>query len=47
LETLKTNQLYVKRSKCAFAELQVEYLGHIILAERVAIDPKKTKALQE
>ena len=47
LETLKTNQLYSKRSKCTFAESQVEYLGHIIYAEGVAIDPKKTQAVQE
>jgi hypothetical protein len=47
LEILKTNQLYAKRSKCTFAEPKVEYLGHIISAERVATDPKKTQAVQE
>jgi len=47
LETLKTNQLYVKRSKCTFAEPQGEYLGHIILAEGVTTDPKKTEPVQE
>jgi hypothetical protein len=47
LETLKTNQLYAKRSKCTFAEPQVEYLGHIISAEGVATNPKKTQAVQE
>jgi hypothetical protein len=47
LEILKTNQLYAKRSKCTFAEPKVEYLGHIISAEGVATDPKKTQAVQE
>ena len=47
LEILKINQLYAKRSKCTFAEPRVEYLGHIISAEGVAIDPKKTQAVQE
>jgi hypothetical protein len=47
LEILKTNQLYAKRSKCTFAKPKVEYLGHIISAEGVATDPKKTQAVQE
>ena len=47
LEMLKTNQLYVKRSKCTFVEPQVEYLGHIISTEGVATDREKTQAVQE
>jgi hypothetical protein len=42
---LKDNQLLVKFSKCAFAQPQIEYLGHIISRERVAIDPSKTEVV--
>ena len=34
-------------SKCMFAYLEVEYLGHIIFGEGVKIDPKKILAMQE
>ena len=30
LEKLREHQLYLKRSKCSFAQHQLEYLGHII-----------------
>jgi hypothetical protein len=30
---------------CAFGEQQVEYLGHVISIERVAINTKKTEAI--
>ncbi|KAK4394129.1 hypothetical protein Sango_1883700 [Sesamum angolense] len=39
MELLKKHQLYAKKSKCSFAQLKVEYLGHIISWEGVAIDP--------
>ena len=41
LEVLQTNQLYLKQSKCSFAQTQLEYLGHIISAAGVATDPQK------
>jgi hypothetical protein len=47
LETLKINQLFPKKSKCTFGEPQVEYLGHIILVDGVATDPKKMEAVQK
>jgi hypothetical protein len=41
LGTLKNNQLFMKRYKCLFYEKQVEYLGHIISPDCVAIVSKK------
>lgn len=46
-EILKQNQLYLKRSKCAFGATQIEYLGHIISPEGVATDPSKVEAMKE
>lgn len=46
-ELLHQHQLFAKRSKCSFAEQQVEYLGHIISAQGVATDPNKIKAVQD
>jgi len=37
--------LYVKESKCAFAQRQVEYFGHIISNVGVSIDPSKVAAI--
>jgi len=45
LETLKTNQLYLKKSKCSFAQGQVEYLGHVISGRGVATASDKIEAM--
>ena len=47
LEVLAHNHLYDKRSKCMFACTKVEYLGHVITAERVHTHPKKVVAMQQ
>lgn len=41
LEILRENQLYVKKSKCSFGVVEIEYLGHVISKEGVATDSKK------
>jgi len=46
-EILKANQLFVKGSKCTFAKVKVEYLGHVIIGEGVSTDPKKIVAMLE
>ncbi|WVZ59355.1 hypothetical protein U9M48_009508 [Paspalum notatum var. saurae] len=41
LEELRRHQLFLKRSKCAFGAASVAYLGHVISAAGVAMDPAK------
>lgn len=46
-ETLGKHQLYAKQSKCKFASQRVEYLGHVISRNGIAVDPKKISAILE
>jgi hypothetical protein len=39
------NKLFIKFSKCAFAQPQVEYLGHVISDKGVATDHSKVDAM--
>ena len=45
LTALREQQLRIKRSKCSFATSSVAYLGHIISADGVAMDPSKVEAV--
>lgn len=45
LEVLRTHKLYLKPSKCSFAQDSLEYLGHIISSKGVATDPGKIQAM--
>ena len=47
LQTLKENQLYAKFSKCEFYKDKIQYLGHVISEQGLAVDPKKIKAIKE
>jgi len=42
-EVLRSNQLYLKSSKCTFAQTSLEYMGHIISDKGVSTDPTKTQ----
>jgi len=44
-DVLRREQLYGKLSKCHWARPQVEYLGHIVAADGVRMDPRKTAAV--
>ncbi|XP_066373207.1 uncharacterized protein [Miscanthus floridulus] len=41
---LQQHRLFVKRSKCAFGEHSIAYMGHAIFAAGVAMDPTKVQA---
>jgi hypothetical protein len=44
-EKLQQHQLFLKKSKCFFGTRSVGYLGHVILAEGVAMDEDKVCAV--
>ena len=43
LQRLRNHQLYAKFSKCEFWLKQVGFLGHVLSAEGIAVDPSKVK----
>ncbi|KAJ4710029.1 Retrotransposon protein, putative, Ty3-gypsy subclass [Melia azedarach] len=45
LQTLKNKQLYAKFSKCQFWLDRVAFLGHVISANGIYVDPQKIKAM--
>ena len=45
LERLRANGLFAKPEKCAFHRDEIEYLGFIISASGVKMDPKKVSAI--
>ena len=45
LQTLRERQLYAKLSKCQFWLDKVAFLGHLISAEGVSVDPQKIEAV--
>jgi hypothetical protein len=47
LEKLRAHKLYAKFSKCEFWLEEVAFLGHILTAEGVAVDPEKVEAISD
>ena len=45
LQTLREHQLYAKFSKCEFWLTKVRFLGHVVSASRVFVDPKKVEVV--
>ena len=45
LQILRENQLYAKFSKCQFWLDKVAFLGHVILAKGVSVDPQNIEAI--
>ncbi|CAI7854415.1 unnamed protein product [Closterium sp. NIES-53] len=46
-ETLWKNKFYVKLSKSDFALKKVQFLGHMVRAEGVHVDPRKIEAVKQ
>jgi hypothetical protein len=47
LQTLRKHKLYAKFDKCDFYEKEIQYRGHVISAEGIAVDPEKIRAIME
>jgi hypothetical protein len=47
LQRLRDHQLYAKFSKCAFWLREVPFLGHVISAEGIVVDPSKVQEVLE
>ena len=45
LQTLRENQLYAKFIKCQFWLDRVAFLGHVVSAEGISVDPQKIEAI--
>ena len=45
LQTLREKQLYAKLRKCDFWPKEVFFLGHIVNAEGIKVDPAKIEAI--
>ena len=47
LKILKENRLFLKPEKCEFKKDHIDYLGVVVSASGVAMDPKKVKAMRD
>ena len=47
LGELQRHSLYANMKKCLFAQPQIKYLGHVVLADGVAVDQSKVAAMLE
>ena len=45
LQLLRDHQLYAKFSKCEFWLIEVRFLGHMVSASEVSVDPEKVEAV--
>ena len=46
LDILRENKLYAKISKCDFFKKSIDFLGHVVSAEGISVDPKKIEAIK-
>ena len=46
-EALKKHQLYLKKSKCMFAQTEIPFLGHIVGPGYIRMEPSRIKAIED
>ena len=46
-QTMWENQLYAKFSKCDYFKDHIQYLGHVISADGIAVDLEKIETIME
>ena len=44
-EILRQHQFFIKISKCAFGQQELEYLGHIVTSQGIKVDQGKVEAM--
>jgi hypothetical protein len=47
LQALQEHHLHIKLKKCAFGLAQVDFLGHVISAAGIQVDPAKVQAIKQ
>jgi hypothetical protein len=47
LQTLRKHKLYAKFDKCDFYQMKIQYLGHVISEEGIAVNPEKIRSIME
>jgi hypothetical protein len=47
LELLRKAKLYAKLKKCSFTQRETNFLGHVISAEGIKVDPRKIQVIQD
>ena len=47
LETLRQHKLFAKLSKCQFGKQEVHFLGHVVNAQGIKVDPKKVEVVRD
>jgi hypothetical protein len=47
LQRLREHKLYVKPTKCAWGQSEIEFLGHFVSASDMRANPERSKALQD
>jgi len=47
LQRFKRAQLLLKPKKCSFFQKEVRFLGHVVSAEGIAVDPRKTAVIRQ